>query len=198
MKQKNITLIILLLVLSIAIFCGCEAMGKIKDPNGLGITSTAPVEVRFSIPVDVQQFNLQTALAPELKATKAGGERVVYSGILKWDFDKICQEAHLGSKKIKKLDIKEVTILPQIPQDFNVGFFRITTIYSGNDNTLFAVSDNSTDPYKITFSLKQSDLLTLMKQNELPVKIVTTQTKKIEAVQTLTLQIKYKGSIEIE
>ncbi len=104
----------------------------------------------------------------------------------------------MGSQSIKKFDIKEVTILPQIPQDFNVGFFRITTIYSGNNNTLFAISDKSTDPSKITFSLKQNDLLALLKQNELPIKIVTTQTKKIESVQTLTLQIKYKGSIEIE
>lgn len=204
MKQKNIiSLSILFLVISMVFFCSCESMGKIKDPNGLSIKGSIPVEVKFSIPIDIQQFNLQITSAPELKTAAEGclratNERVVYSGILKWDFDKIGQKAHLGSQSIKKFDIKEVTILPQIPQDFNVGFFRITTIYSGNNNTLFAISDKSTDPSKITFSLKQNDLLALLKQNELPIKVVTTQTKKIESVQTLTLQIKYKGSIEIE
>lgn len=205
MKTKSYLLLFsLFLVTSIVLLSSCESLGKTKDPNNLGFGVSTPIEVKFPISINVQQFNLSNASAPALKMEsenmmRDAQGRILYSGTLTWNFDEICQNAGLGKKKVKKFDIKEVSILPLNPKDYEVGFLRTMSIYTGNNySVLFAESDNSTDAHQITFSLKQNNLLALLAQGKMPIKIVTTQAKDIEGIETLVLEIKYKGYIEVE
>lgn len=210
MKTKSyLPLFALFLVTSIVLLSSCESLGKTKDPNNLGFGAPVPFEVKFPISINVQQFNLSNASAPSLKMEsenmmREAQGRILYSGTLTWNLDEICQNAGLGKKKVKKFDINKVSILPLNPKDYEVGFFRTMSIYTRNiyytgDNysVLLAESDNSTDAHQITFSLKRYDLFNLLEQGKMPIKIVTTQAKDIEGIETLVLEIKYKGYIKV-
>lgn len=196
MKKRGFLIVALLFsLLSTVLFTACEPTSQtLRDPSNLRPSVSATIKQEFPLNIDLAAFN-QSIQGSELR--EATG-RVLYHSALKWDLEEICRKAGFSSDKLKQLEIQEITIKAQAPVDYNVGFFRKLSVFLGEPLALFAESDDEKDQNQITFVLKQTDLLPLLKSGGLPIKLVTTQMENAPVAESLTLLISFKGVIKIE
>ncbi|KGN97771.1 hypothetical protein HQ36_05795 [Porphyromonas gingivicanis] len=194
MKKLTSSLVVLFLFLSAILLGGCEALKKPKDPDDLHTIVSAELKKDFPLEIDLAAFN-QTA---QKGVWRDGTERVLFEGILRWNLKEMCEQAGFQLRNLKQLELEEVTIKAHTPSDYNVGFFRKLSILSGTPLKPFAQSDNSNAQDQITFTLSDKDLLKLLKNEELAIKLVTTQKGKAPMVDKLLLVILFKGNIKVE
>lgn len=193
MKKISLSLALLCTLLCGVLLTGCEGLKRPKDPNNLKPSVSLEVKKDFPLEIDLATFN-QTAQNSVLRAEV---ERVLFEGTLQWNLKEICEKAGFQIENLKQFEVEEVTIKSHIPADYNVGFFRKLTILSGKPLNLFAQSDDSNDQNQITFTIQDRDILKLLKNNELAIKLVTTQKVAVPMVEKLVLKISFKGKIKI-